>query len=332
MVLIWSIFFILFLWRYKKQPVSLITSTLFIIQACLLIIISIFPILSIQSILLAIPLMIIILAGLFILFISPLILISGLIVSGQLLIRREGLSFRNLLSIGLGIVTFIYLIICPLTLDVMGSTWYAYSYQYISLIILYFIIVCSLYLTTALLNMFHPFVDHLDYIIVLGAGLNGKKVTPLLASRIDQGIRLLYKFPNAKLILSGGQGSNELIPESHAMRNYAIEQGLSPDRIIIEDKSTTSRENLLFSRELMTIPQPNVAIVTNNYHILRALYIAKDIHFPCIGYGANTKLYFSINATIRELIAYLVLTRKWHITAVTIISLAFAVFHLVILK
>lgn len=59
--------------------------------------------------------------------------------------------------------------------------------------------------------------------VVLGAGLSGDKVTPLLASRIEKGIAICQKHPGSKFIMSGGQGPDELIAEGQAMANYALE-------------------------------------------------------------------------------------------------------------
>ena len=69
----------------------------------------------------------------------------------------------------------------------------------------------------------------------------------MLASRIDKGIELLKYNPNAKLILSGGMGPGEDIPEGVAMADYAKQNGVSEEKIIIEDKSKNTYENLLFS-------------------------------------------------------------------------------------
>ncbi|WP_278999894.1 YdcF family protein [[Clostridium] scindens] len=78
----------------------------------------------------------------------------------------------------------------------------------------------------------------------------GKRVTSLLAARIERGIGLLKWNPNAVLIMSGGQGFGEDIPESEAMAAYEVDKGVDADRIIKEQKSVSTKENLLFSRKL----------------------------------------------------------------------------------
>ena len=166
-----------------------------------------------------------------------------------------------------------------------------------------------MYTLTSWLNLININTKKLNYVVVLGAGLLGKKVTLLLASRINRGIEIYHKNPDSKLIMSGGQGPDEEIPESHAMAAYAEEHGVPKSDIIIEDRSKTTNQNLKFSHQLMK-PDSTFCIVTNSYHVYRALVLAKRQGLQCIGYGAKTKWYFTLNAFIREFIAYLVITKK----------------------
>ncbi|WP_161947224.1 YdcF family protein, partial [Streptococcus suis] len=89
-----------------------------------------------------------------------------------------------------------------------------------------------LYTTSSFVNLVNFFSGKLDYVVVLGAGLIGNKVTPLLASRIDKGIAIYQKQPGSKLIMSGGQGPDELIAEGQAMANYALEKGVPAEDIL----------------------------------------------------------------------------------------------------
>ncbi len=115
--------------------------------------------------------------------------------------------------------------------------------------------------------------------------------------------------------MSGGQGSDEEIPESHAMAKYAEEQGVPKSDIIIEDKSKTTNENLRFSHNLMK-PDSTFCLVTSSYHVYRALVLAKRQGLQCVGYGAKTKWYFTLNAFIREFIAYIVITKRLQLTVI----------------
>ena len=152
---------------------------------------------------------------------------------------------------------------------------------------------------------------------------------PLLASRIDQGIEILKKNPKALVIMSGGQGKGEDIPEGEAMARYAINKGIDESKIIIEDKSTNTKENLLFSSKLMTKESPRVGLVTTSYHVFRALILAKDLEIRCIGFGSVTKWYFTLNALIREFIGYLSMTWKKHVIVIILYSIFIVILSIV---
>ena len=100
------------------------------------------------------------------------------------------------------------------------------------------------------------------------------------------------------------------------MAAYAISQGADPARLLIERQSVTTEENLRFSRALMEGKKPRVAVVTTAYHVFRALVLAKRQGLRCIGFGAKTKWYFTLNAVLREFAAYISLTRKRHIRVI----------------
>lgn len=99
------------------------------------------------------------------------------------------------------------------------------------------------------------------------------------------------------------------------MAGYARENGVSAGRIIVEGRSGSTRENLLYSRELMVKESPRVIVVTTSYHVFRALLLAKQQGLKCVGVGSKTKWYFTVNALIREFIGYLSLTWKKHAVA-----------------
>lgn len=142
----------------------------------------------------------------------------------------------------------------------------------------------------------------------------------MLAARIERGVELLNHNPNAVLIMSGGQGPGEDIPESEAMAVYAIAQGVDIERILMEQKSVSTEENLRFSKELMCKENPRIVIVTTAYHVFRALLLAKQQGIKCVGFGAKTKWYFTLNALIREFVGYLHLTWKKHAVIIGIVA------------
>ena len=258
----------------------------------------------------------------------PVIFIVTLFIEGIKLIRHEGLKPANLLTMLFSVLLYFYLAVWPVIGGLEKGRFGTKLYVLISLSAVYVLALMAVYLLSAALNLFHlKKRQGADYIIILGAGLIGTRVTPLLAARIDKGIELLHDNPNAVLIMSGGQGPGEDIAEGEAMARYAEQKGVDLGKIIVEGKSTSTEENSLFSRELMSWDRPRVIVVTTAYHVFRALLLAKQHGLKCIGFGAKTKWYFTLNALIREFIGYLNLSWKQHaiVAALIFIAAAFAV-------
>lgn len=115
----------------------------------------------------------------------------------------------------------------------------------------------------------------LDYIIVLGALVNEDGPSSITAARLNSAIQYLEDNPDTKCIVSGGQGFNEPWSEAEGMRRYLEEKGIDADRIIMEDQSTNTIQNISYSMKLMDKDNPRVGIVTSNFHVYRAVKIAK---------------------------------------------------------
>ncbi|MGT2742560.1 YdcF family protein [Streptococcus plurextorum] len=251
---------------------------------------------------------------------GPFVLLFTLYLNGFQILRREGARFHNFLSLGLAVGLTFYLFIAPFVVQSLsGISLLNMVFVYVGFLVSYAIIISMLYTTSSFVNLVNLFPGKLDYVVVLGAGLIGDKVTPLLASRIEKGIAIYKKHPGSKLIMSGGQGPDELLAEGQAMANYAMEQGIPLEDIVIENQSTNTEENLKFSYALMK-PGSRFALVTNYYHVFRALLLARKLKIKCIGYGARTKFYFSLNAFIREFVGYLVMSRKKHFWGLGIVT------------
>ena len=249
----------------------------------------------------------------------PVALILVFFIEGVRVIRHEGIKPTNLLSMLFSVLLCIYLAVWPVIGNLGKNTLGTMLYKIISFIVVYILLVLAVYSLSAVLNLFHlKKKRNADYIIVLGAGIIGSRVTPLLAARIEKGIELLCYNPNAVLIMSGGQGSGEDIPESKAMADYAIDKGVSAEKVILEQKSVSTEENLRFSRKLINKQNPQIIVVTTAYHMFRALILAKRQGIRCVGFGSKTKWYFTLNAFIREFVGYLSLTWKKHILVIGI--------------
>lgn len=114
----------------------------------------------------------------------------------------------------------------------------------------------------------------LDYIVVLGAKVNGREPSGSLRNRIAVAVEYLEANPDTIAILSGGQGPDEEISEAQCMYENMLAAGVDPARLILEDRSTDTSENLRFSRP--HIPEgASIGLVTNNFHIFRALALAR---------------------------------------------------------
>lgn len=143
-----------------------------------------------------------------------------------------------------------------------------------------------------------------DYMIVLGARVRGERVVGLLARRLDTAAEYLEKNPDTKVILSGGQGPGEKISEAEAMKGYLCQKGIEESRMILEDASTNTDENLEFSKAKIDEPNAKVVVVSNDFHIFRALRIAKKKGIEKVeGLGASTVWYTVPNMFVREAFA-----------------------------
>lgn len=147
-------------------------------------------------------------------------------------------------------------------------------------------------------------------ILVLGAGVQGRIATPTLINRLDVAVRLALQYPQAIVVVSGGQGLHEDISEAQAMRAYLLQQGLSPARILSEDRSTSTAENFAFSRPVLNaagIDPSNQAItvVTSDFHVLRAAAIAARAGYADSRVvAAPTPLSIIFNVYLREYFAW----------------------------
>ncbi|MBS6196714.1 MAG: YdcF family protein [Clostridiales bacterium] len=124
-------------------------------------------------------------------------------------------------------------------------------------------------------GMFQKGSPNLDYIIVLGCQVKGKTPSKALKMRLETAREYLEDNPGTKAVLSGGRGDGEEISEAQCMYQYLTDAGIDESRLIQEDQSTTTVENLDFSKTFLEEGKDTVGIVTNNFHVYRSLQIAK---------------------------------------------------------
>ena len=244
---------------------------------------------------------------------GPFVAAIYLVVNGITMMRREGARLANLLSLLAGLAIFAVLGL-DFTADRAGSeklslfsTAAVLLSGYVSFLFVSYVIYALIYSRLG--------VDRgADFVVALGSGLkDGGRVTPLLASRLERA-RAVYDtlVPDGAagaadpvLIVSGGKGSDERVSEAEAMAGYLVERGFPADRVVREDRSRSTEENVRFSKAIMDRSRPasRCVIVTSSYHAFRAAIIARRVGVNGQVTGAPTAAYYWPSAVLREFAA-----------------------------
>lgn len=144
----------------------------------------------------------------------------------------------------------------------------------------------------------------IPYLIILGAQVRGTRITNSLMRRLDAAYAYLKDNPQTRVIVSGGQGKGEDVPEARAMADYLMDRGIEEGRILLEDASTSTWENLKLSGSLLKDMDTAVAVVTNGFHLYRALLIGKRVGYRNLqGIAASSSPVFQLNYLVREFFA-----------------------------
>jgi uncharacterized SAM-binding protein YcdF (DUF218 family) len=152
---------------------------------------------------------------------------------------------------------------------------------------------------------------HVDYIIILGARVKGEIPSLALQYRIDAAADYMKKNKETIAIASGGQGPGEDITEAEAIKRGLVALGIPSKRILLEDRSTDTVENIRFSKELIPNHLEKGLIVTNDFHLYRAKSIAKDHGLSLKGIPAETPTIAIPKSYTRE---YLAITKYYLVT------------------
>ncbi|QEA58237.1 YdcF family protein [Leuconostoc koreense] len=249
--------------------------------------------------------------------------------NGIIVWRRESHSIGNMLTLIIGILLLIIPVVFRILnryipnnkiIDFIENVSYSFQ-NYLLFWVLTFL--ASYMITKIVRPKFNK-----EYAIILGSGLiNGDTVSPLLGSRIMVAANFKKrqfqknKVP-MKLIMSGGQGRDELLPEAEAMRAYAINQGVPESDILVENQSKNTYQNMLFSKQIVEengFDLQKGIFATNDYHVFRAAGFAHLVGLNIEGIGSKTSKYFLPNALIREYIAILSNHKRFHIAFMLII-------------
>ena len=170
------------------------------------------------------------------------------------------------------------------------------------LLICYTVVILSLIIYYALKKP----AESCDVLVVLGCQVKGNRPSKSLKRRLDSACDFLEKHNNVYCIVSGGNGTDELISEAECMYRYLLQKGIPSHRIIKEDNSTNTCENLIYSFRIINSLglTDNVTIATDFYHHLRANIIAKKHHFKITGAVSSIPpLKVLVFNTLREFVA-----------------------------
>ena len=276
---------------------------------------------------------------------TPFLTIGFLLINTVVVVRNNGFSLTSMLPFLMA--GFLVLLIASPTI----VNYFDPDVRHIIVFVLGLFTLEGLWFSfTFMALLFYSWVYRLlprrrqyDYIIIHGAGLDGPRPTPLLAGRIDKALELWKKqHQRGKFVVSGGQGSDEVVSEAQAMRDYLLEKGVPGDAILMEDKSTTTWENLRYSLAIINADRATgvdatssaavassgdvtttasdastsdasgtaasssdftTAVVTSDFHVFRCAEYAHNLGIKADGIGSHTKGWYWPTAFIREFIA-----------------------------
>ena len=276
---------------------------------------------------------------------TPFLTIGFLLINTVVVVRNNGFSLTSMLPFLMA--GFLVLLIASPTI----VNYFDPDVRHIIVFVLGLFTLEGLWFSfTFMALLFYSWVYRLlprrrqyDYIIIHGAGLDGPRPTPLLAGRIDKALELWNKqHQHGKFVVSGGQGADEVVSEAQAMRDYLLEKGVPGDAILMEDKSTTTWENLRYSLAIINADRATgvdatssaavassgdvtttasdastsnasgtvasngdftTAVVTSDFHVFRCAEYAHNLGIKADGIGSHTKGWYWPTAFIREFIA-----------------------------
>lgn len=241
-----------------------------------------------------------------------------LIINGIQTIRRESLSMAHALSLILGI--FVGIGEIATVVFVFGLADFIpigdanLILMLVSLTVFYFSCLVLSFVIYSIFIQIMPHRMNFNYVIIHGCGLlDGERLSKLLSNRVDKAIEIYEKCRIKPVIIpSGGRGTDEKLSEAQAMKDYLLRRGIPEESILLEDRSSTTRENLINSKAIIDSREGRrkTALVSSSYHIYRCLRLAKEVGLTCTGIGARVALYYWPSALIREFIAVF-LTRSF---------------------
>lgn len=154
-----------------------------------------------------------------------------------------------------------------------------------------------------------------DVGIVLGAAVWGERPSPGLRERLDYALWLYKEGYVEYLLVTGGLGEGKKVTEAFAMQQYLLEQGVPAEAILLEDKATSTYENLLYSQQVMdSVQLKSALVISHDYHMARAKTIADDLELSAAAVGVQSRVLYSPYHKGREILAlaHWQVTRIWN--------------------
>ncbi|QWF85083.1 YdcF family protein [Amycolatopsis sp. CA-230715] len=235
----------------------------------------------------------------------------ALIANGAVMWRREGHRLANLLSLLAGIALFALYATTVYTVGFVRTPWIIATVVSMILVAGYFAVLFTAFVLYSALYSRLGRRTRATAVIVLGSGLLGDRVPPLLAARLDKAAechrRAVEAGADQVLVVSGGQGEDEDVSEAEAMSAYLRRADIPAEAILLEDKATTTEQNLRYSADLLAARgrHGRLLAVTNNYHVFRTAVLSRRLKLPLDVIGARTASYFMPSAFLREFVALL---------------------------
>jgi uncharacterized SAM-binding protein YcdF (DUF218 family) len=162
--------------------------------------------------------------------------------------------------------------------------------------------------------------ENADVIIILGARLYGRTPSPALSHRLDRGYEYLIEHPETIAVVSGGLGRGEEITEAEAMKTYLMKKGIEEDRILMEDNSFNTYENISLSIDVLEDEMPSLqlekmkfGIVTNSFHVFRGTLTAREKGLDAFGIPSMTPPTTLVKGYLMEYLSvlkYLIIDRN----------------------
>jgi uncharacterized SAM-binding protein YcdF (DUF218 family) len=242
---------------------------------------------------------------------GPFLVACFLVANGVTMIRREPLRPMTLLSLLAGVAVLL-VIGLDIAADRAGDLRLSLFATVANLVFGYVSFLLVSYVLYAFLYGLLARAGRSEFVIVLGAGLRPDgRVPPLLASRLERGRQVWAALDRRAgdfrpmLIVSGGKGDDERMPEASAMASYLIARGFPAELLLLEDQSRSTEENLVLSKAIMDKLRPGarVTIVTSDFHAFRAALLARRLGIRGQVTGARVAGYYRPSAVLREFAA-----------------------------